>query len=189
MIVTLFDRGKAFNLVLPEKITGRYILTTVDKDDHTIDFIAVEAENGKWYVKSNKYAYLKGAAGEKVGKVPVEPFMTYTVYRDQDSSALLYVEPASEGRNEFTRHMVSADVIKIGRAKDNDICFTDKLVSSSHCSIEYDGKGQAVIRDNNSSNGTYVNGERIIGKSARHWRCDFDHGLTDYIQWTITFIK
>src|SRR4051794_16188082 len=126
--------------------------------------MAVEAENGKWYMKSNKYAYLKGAAGEKVGKVPVEPFMTYTVYRDQDSSALLYVEPASEGRNEFTRHMVSADVIKIGRAKDNDICFTDKLVSSLHCSIEYDGKGQAVIRDNNSSNGTYVNGERIIEK-------------------------
>ncbi|MEH7181030.1 type VII secretion protein EssC [Neobacillus vireti] len=164
MIVTLFDRGKAFNLVLPEKITGRYILTSVDKDGNTIDLMAVEAENGKWFVKSNRYVYLKGAAGEKVGKVPVEPFMTYTVYRDQDSSALLYAEPASEGRNEFTRHMVSADVIKIGRAKDNDICFTDKLVSSSHCSIEYDAKGQAIIQDHNSSNGTYVNGERIKEK-------------------------
>ncbi|MEH7115070.1 type VII secretion protein EssC [Neobacillus niacini] len=164
MIVTLFDRGKAFNLVLPEKITGRYILTTVDKDGNTIDLMAVEAEKGKWYVKSNKYAYLKGTAGEKVGKVPVEPFVTYTINRDQDSSALLYVEPASEGRNEFTRHMVSADVIKIGRAKDNEICFTDKLVSSSHCSIVYDGKGPAVIRDHNSSNGTYVNGERIKEK-------------------------
>jgi DNA segregation ATPase FtsK/SpoIIIE, S-DNA-T family len=164
LIVTLFDRGKAFNLVLPEKITGRYVLSTVDKDDNAIDLMAVEADNGKWYIKSNKYAYLKGAAGEKIGKVPVEPFMTYTIYRDQDSTALLYVEPASEGRNEFTRHMVSADVIRIGRAKENDICFTDKLVSSSHCSVEYDGKGQAVIRDNNSSNGTYVNGERIKEK-------------------------
>lgn len=164
MIVTLFDRGKAFNLVLPEKITGRYLLTTVDKDGNTLELMAIEAEDGKWFVKSNKYAYLKGAAGEKVGKIPVEPFMTYTIYRAEDSSALLYVEPASEGRKEFTRHMVSADVIKIGRAKDNDICFTDKLVSSLHCSVVYDGKGQAVIRDHNSSNGTYVNGERIKEK-------------------------
>jgi hypothetical protein len=31
LIVTLFDRDKVFNLVLPEKITGRYILTTVDQ--------------------------------------------------------------------------------------------------------------------------------------------------------------
>ncbi|MFP7299906.1 type VII secretion protein EssC [Neobacillus niacini] len=164
MIVTLFDRGRAFNLVLPEKITGRYILTSVDRDGNTIDLMAVEAEYGKWYVKSNKYAYLKGTAGEKVGKVPVEPFMTYTIYRDQDSSALMYVEPASEGRIEFTRHMVSANSIKVGRGKDNDICFTEKLVSSSHCTIEYDGNGQAVIRDLNSSNGTYVNGERINEK-------------------------
>lgn len=164
MIVTLFDRGKAFNLVLPEKITGRYLLTTVDKDGNTLELMAIEAEDGKWFVKSNKYAYLKGTAGEKVGKIPVEPFMTYTIYRVEDSSALLYAEPASEGRKEFTRHMVSADVIKIGRAKDNDICFTDKLVSSLHCSVVYDGKGQAVIRDHNSSNGTYVNGERIKEK-------------------------
>lgn len=164
LIVTLFDRDKAFNLVLPEKVTGRYILTSLDKDGNTMDLIAIEAENGKWFVKSNKYAYIKGAAGEKIGKVPVEPFMTYTICRDQDSSALLYVEPASEGRNEFTRHMVTADVIRIGRAKDNDICFTDKLVSSLHCSVEYGGKGEAVIRDHNSSNGTYINGERIKEK-------------------------
>ena len=165
MIVTLFDRGKAFNLVLPDKVTGRYLLPTVDNEENPIDLLAVEAESGKWYVKSNKNAYIKASNGKKIGKVPVEPFMTYTIFRDGDSSALLYVEPASEGRNEFTRHIVTTDEIKIGRTKENNICFTNQLVSSSHCSIHYNAQGEGTIRDHSSSNGTYVNGERISEKT------------------------
>ncbi|MDR6999328.1 type VII secretion protein EssC [Neobacillus niacini] len=160
MILTLFDRDKAFTLVLPEKITGRYILTTEDNAGNPKDLMAVEAEEGKWYVKSNKYAHLK----DSDLKALLEPFMTYTIDRGGNSSALLYVEPFSEDRNEFSRHIVTAGVVKIGRAKDNHICFTNKLVSSTHALIEYSGDGQAKLRDLNSSNGTYVNGERISEK-------------------------
>ncbi|MBI0578054.1 type VII secretion protein EssC [Neobacillus cucumis] len=160
MILTLFDRGKAFALVLPEKITGRYILTTEDNAGNPKDLMEVEAEAGKWYVKSNKYAHLK----DSDPKALLEPFLTYTIERDGDSSALLYAEPFSEDRNEFTRHIVTRDVVKIGRAKDNHICFTNQLVSSTHALIEYSSDGQAKLRDFNSSNGTYVNGERISEK-------------------------
>jgi DNA segregation ATPase FtsK/SpoIIIE, S-DNA-T family len=165
LIITLFDRGKAFNLVLPDKVTGRYLLPTVDNEDTPIDLLAVEAENSKWYIKSNKNAYIKGSNGEKVGKVPVEPFKTYTIFRGDDSSALLYVEPASEGRNEFTRHIVTTDEIKIGRTQESNICFNNKLVSSSHCSIHYNAQGEGTIRDHSSANGTYVNGVRISEKT------------------------
>ncbi|GHH98746.1 type VII secretion protein EssC [Neobacillus kokaensis] len=159
MILTLFDRGKAFDMVLPEKITGRYVLTTEDQKGQPQDLIAVEAEDGHWYIKSNQYAYIKDAERQK--KALVEPFMTYTIHRDGAAAALLYVEPYSEERNEFTRHIAAASKIKIGRAKDNHICFTNKLVSGTHAVIEYTTSEQAIIRDQNSANGTYVNGERI----------------------------
>ncbi|WP_042462813.1 type VII secretion protein EssC [Neobacillus dielmonensis] len=164
MILTLFDKGKAIHLVLPEKVTGRYVLTTVDAEQRTIDLMAIEAEDGKWYLKSNKIAYLKGANNEKAAKQVVEPFNTYTIYRDKEMPALVYVEPFSEDRNEFTKHIVNTNVIEIGRSKDSHICFTNKLVSSSHCQIEYDPKGHAIIKDHNSSNGTYVNGVKIQEK-------------------------
>jgi DNA segregation ATPase FtsK/SpoIIIE, S-DNA-T family len=164
LILTLFDRGKAITIVLPEKITGRYVLTTTDKDGTARDMMAVEAEGGKWYLKSNKFAYVLGHNHEKARKVLVEHFNTYTIYRDNDHTALLYVEPFSEDRNEFTRHIVSSDIIKIGRSKESHICFTNKLVSSSHCVIQYKAQGRAVIKDLNSSNGTYVNGEKVQEK-------------------------
>ncbi|WP_251548764.1 type VII secretion protein EssC [Neobacillus muris] len=164
MILTLFDKGKAIHLVLPEKITGRYVLTTMDAEQRTIDLLAIEAEDGQWYLKSNKIAYLKGANGEKAVKQVVEPFHTYTIYRDREMPALVYVEPLSEDRNEFTKHIVNNNEIRIGRSKDSHICFTNNLASSYHCQINYDTQGRAVIKDHNSSNGTYVNGEKIQEK-------------------------
>ncbi|WP_216830392.1 type VII secretion protein EssC [Alkalihalobacterium elongatum] len=164
MILTLFDRGKAFTLALPENITGKYILTSVDQDNHPIDIMAIEAEAGQWFLKSNKYAFLKNTNNEMVRKVPVELFKTYTIYREGEPTALLYVEPPAESRNQFTRHHVTADTIKIGRGKTSQICFSHKLVSSSHCTIEYKKNGQAVLKDNESSNGTYVNGAKVKEK-------------------------
>lgn len=54
--------------------------------------------------------------------------------------------------------------VKIGRASDCDIRFDgtiDRTVSSHHCEIRFDGSGYTLI-DTNSSNGTLVNGQRIL---------------------------
>lgn len=164
MILTLFDREKAFTFVLPERVTGRYILRSEDALGKAADMMAVEAEDGVWYLKSNKSAFLTNEKQEKLFKLEIEPFKTYTINRNNDSSALLYVEPPTKDRNEYTKHEVIGNSIKIGRGNDCHIRFSNKLVSSAHCVIQYDSKGQAIIRDNSSSNGTYVNGEKVQEK-------------------------
>ncbi|UFT99208.1 type VII secretion protein EssC [Radiobacillus kanasensis] len=164
MLLTLFDRGKAFHLVLPERITGRYTLQTMDGDTQQ-DMMAVEAENGTWFLKSNKYAYLKEDANQKLYKMAIEPYMTYSIFRDGESTALLYVEPTpSRDKSEYTKHRVHSSSVHIGRSKDAHICYANKLVSSMHCTIMYDSQGTATIMDNNSANGTYVNGEMVKEK-------------------------
>ncbi|WP_235988997.1 type VII secretion protein EssC [Aquibacillus kalidii] len=165
LILTLFDQGKALNLVLPETITGRYILTTVDDKEQSVDLMAIEAEDGVWYLKSNKTAFLKTTDNQILINTAIKPYQTYTIFRDNQSApALLYVEPSgTQDRNEYTKHYVTSNSIKIGRAKDSQICFANKLVSSSHCVIEFN-QNAAVIKDLHSANGTYVNGERIEEK-------------------------
>lgn len=165
MILTLFDREQMFTLVLPEQVTGRYILSTSTEDGKPFDLMAVEAEEGVWYLKSNKHAYIRNDLGEIMIKVKVEPFRTYIIDRSDGTSALLYVEPPTEDRNTYTKHIVTANSIKIGRAKDSQICITNKLVSGTHCVIEYDSMGQGTIIDRNSSNGTFVNGVKIKEKT------------------------
>ena len=55
--------------------------------------------------------------------------------------------------------------ITVGRKSGCDICIVDdKAVSGIHCIIFCDYDGDLSIRDNNSSNGTYLNEQRIMGE-------------------------
>jgi hypothetical protein len=58
---------------------------------------------------------------------------------------------------------MSFKIVKIGRAKDNDIVLTHPSVSRYHCEFFYDGEGNVFLTDKASSNGTFVNGRRING--------------------------
>ena len=49
----------------------------------------------------------------------------------------------------------------IGRDADNQIVLNDKLVSRHHAQLTILDNGQAMIKDLGSSNGTYVNGNRV----------------------------
>ncbi|MBP5546849.1 MAG: FHA domain-containing protein [Bacteroidales bacterium] len=54
--------------------------------------------------------------------------------------------------------------ISIGRSQDNDVVLDNSQISRHHCElIQYDD-GKVAICDNNSMNGTFVNGERISEK-------------------------
>ncbi|GHU62775.1 hypothetical protein FACS189445_5900 [Spirochaetia bacterium] len=52
-------------------------------------------------------------------------------------------------------------VLKIGRSSSNDIIVHDPTVSSHHANITISGTGEVRVKDLNSKNGTYINGQRI----------------------------
>ncbi|HXI12723.1 MAG TPA: SpoIIE family protein phosphatase [Thermoanaerobaculia bacterium] len=58
-----------------------------------------------------------------------------------------------------TLHM-NRDVITMGRAADCDIPITDRFLSRRHAEIVSENGGW-ILRDNGSSNGTYLNGARV----------------------------
>jgi pSer/pThr/pTyr-binding forkhead associated (FHA) protein len=56
-------------------------------------------------------------------------------------------------------HELAVDKTTIGRVEDNTFAITDPSVSSHHCEVLLRG-ADVVVRDLNSTNGTYVNGEK-----------------------------
>jgi len=68
----------------------------------------------------------------------------------------------SEGRREWPLKAVT----RLGRAADNDIQLASPRASSYHAVIRREG-GRWVIEDNQSTNGTYVNGRRITRATLR----------------------
>ena len=55
---------------------------------------------------------------------------------------------------------LSGDLYKIGRTEVNEICIPDGTISTHHCELIKDGDGY-VARDQNSTNGTRINGIKI----------------------------
>jgi pSer/pThr/pTyr-binding forkhead associated (FHA) protein len=53
------------------------------------------------------------------------------------------------------------DRLTIGRSRDSDIFLEDLAVSRLHATVYRDDNGEYRVRDENSANGTTVNGQRI----------------------------
>lgn len=65
-----------------------------------------------------------------------------------------------EGHAEPGRWPIEKDVTTLGRLPDNDVVLADRLISRHHACIRRDGT-QLFLEDLESTNGTYVNGERV----------------------------
>ena len=55
----------------------------------------------------------------------------------------------------------------IGRAPENDVCIRDRSVSQRHAHIALTPAGEVFVEDLDSTNGTYVNGEKIVRRALR----------------------
>jgi pSer/pThr/pTyr-binding forkhead associated (FHA) protein len=57
-------------------------------------------------------------------------------------------------------HELNIDRTTIGRVEDNTFQISDPSVSSHHCEVQLQG-GEVLIRDLNSTNGSFINGEKF----------------------------
>ena len=58
-------------------------------------------------------------------------------------------------------YKLTKERISIGRNRTSQIILNNNTISKDHAIIEFDQDGNAIIKDLNSSNGTYVNGQRL----------------------------
>ncbi len=65
-----------------------------------------------------------------------------------------------KGPQRGTEFVISSDVIRVGKAPDNDLPVTDETVSRVHFEIVRDAKGY-LLRDLRSTNGTFLDGAEI----------------------------
>jgi pSer/pThr/pTyr-binding forkhead associated (FHA) protein len=69
---------------------------------------------------------------------------------------LVVLSPEQKGRS----YELKLDKTTIGRVEDNTFQIAEASVSSHHCEILLRG-GEVVIKDLNSTNGTFINGEKV----------------------------
>ena len=80
---------------------------------------------------------------------------------------LATLEIINEGAGKGTRFRLERPIAHIGRGASNEVRLRDESVSGSHATLTRRGS-QWVVLDLGSTNGTYVDGERISGERVLH---------------------
>ena len=88
--------------------------------------------------------------GEALNKVPVRA---------------RFIRTDSVGQGELR---VRSALCRLGRSPDNDICFDNDSVSGRHAEVYYLPDGTFQICDVGSTNGTWVNGQRIQSQPLKN---------------------
>lgn len=172
MIINLIKAKQMFSLTLPYKVKGQYWITDLDEKGSPRELISVEAVKGEWILKSNRLVSILDAEDKPVVNTVLEPLSFFKLrIAGSNERVVLFSESVDESRRTFKKLLIKeADTLNIGRGNDSNLCFENKYVSNRHAKLSYDGHTWSIM-DQNSTNGTYVNGYRVESKTL----CAGDH--------------
>ena len=162
MVVNLIKAKQMFSLTLPDKIKGQYWLSDFDDSGAYRNLISIEAVDGKWVVKSNKHVSILDAQNKAVAQAEIKPMSFLSLkYYNSDERIILYAEALDQTRQTFSKIvMLEPGTLTIGRNNSNNLYFANNFLSGHHAQLSFDGNNWAIY-DQQSTNGTYVNGYRV----------------------------
>lgn len=171
MQIVLIRKKEISKTVLPLKISGQHQIMYADNGEAK-PLCAVSADNGEWVIKKNKnidFLKISDTDESDCREIKVKEKSFYRIRsKIKDENMIILAEPIGGGRSEFSFYNVPSDgVITVGYERSNLISFRDDLLSDTvGACIEYTKSGKIVVKDNNSINGTYLNGKRIVEAQA-----------------------
>lgn len=167
MLVTLIGEQKIFSIHLPERIAGKYWITDDEKAINSNKLLAIEADDtgDRWVVKAHRQLKLYDGRQVETKRLELEEGKLYQLSFTQDAQmTFLFAEAFTEDRGIYKKYVAAQDaVLSIGRENDNNIVIRNPYVSAHHGTLSF-VNGTWVLCDNNSTNGTYVNRHRVVGK-------------------------
>ncbi len=178
MVLYLIKQERYYRMLLPDRVKGQYWVKDFDEKGNERNLLSIEAVGSEWIIKSNRRAAIVDGRNAIVRSTVVKPMSFFNIrIADYSHRVILFAEPITPDRGTYFKFMLRQGAsLRIGRDNSNEIVFHNEFVSSKHAVLEYDGKSWS-ISDQNSTNGTYVNGIRTISRTLVSGDCIFIMGL------------
>ena len=175
MIVRLIKKSKMYNFSLPTKIAGNYWLTDDDRSGNNRNLINIEAEDGKWKIKSDFETKVMSGNQEIDSAYLTENSLYFLKINTDNEFVILYCSPSIEKKENKIQIIRSGEIL-IGNDFNAHINYNHTLVSKQHAKLIYNN-GSWVIQDLNSKYGTYVNNVAVTTKALEYGDIIFIMGL------------
>lgn len=178
MILYLIKQERYYSMLLPERVKGQYWMKDFDEKGNERNLFSIEAVGDDWVIQSNHRAVILSGENTIVKSALVQPMSFFNIrIVDNPGRVILFAEPITPERGTYFKFMLRKSTsFRIGRDDSNEIVFQNEFVSSRHAILEYDGKNWS-LSDQNSTNGTYVNGIRTVSRMLAPGDCIFIMGF------------
>ncbi len=152
-VVLISESGKLSTLWLPTEISGVFTFPTDDSP------LKIEARQGAWVATCLSEGRFASQTGEWSNSTPL--LLGKMIFFESGPNRFFLYSEAPEGRGRnYQRVLIPREArILIGRNERCSLWCNSSLISSVHAVL--DVGNSIVVRDNESTNGTYVNGKRI----------------------------
>lgn len=157
-LVLLHKVGRMKKLYLPFPAEGRFRFKN-SSGEADCSFIHFEAKGGKWFACCEEFAYFTTYERAVRSSVEIRDKLMLPLFNEGDQY-ILFSEYVSRDSYAYHNYFLTEDVtISIGRLPDNDICFPNSYVSGHHAILQFE-ENKWYIKDEESTNGIYVNGRK-----------------------------
>ena len=169
MVVNLIRKDNLYFITLPAKVKGQFWLCDKDEHGHPRELIRIEAENENWVLKSNKIAWIIDGSKIRVEQAVINALSFYSLeISGVQERVSVFAEQISDDRQCLNKILVTNSCeLSVGRLPQHNISYDNNFISESdgrgHAKLHFDGSAWSIT-DHNSTNGTYVNGERITSR-------------------------
>jgi pSer/pThr/pTyr-binding forkhead associated (FHA) protein/DNA-binding CsgD family transcriptional regulator len=145
-----------------EVVIGRTVTAGVHVDDPRVSRIhaVIRRRDDAWELEDRRSANGTFVDGKPVTVVEIRRRTLVRLADPRDGIALL-LEPSDDRAETLIPGRLDADLIRVGRATDNDIVLDDAMVSRYHAEIRKAADGRWELRDAGSANGIFVDQERV----------------------------
>jgi len=172
MLVTLLFQNKMYSTRLPEKVRGQYWIKDVEAGLKAEKVAEIVAGESGWVVKSGKGLRLWNIKEKtECDELVLQGNEIYPIQRQGKNNEQGYIltEPFTQDRCIYTKYIVNSDVtLSIGADESNQIVIHNAYVSAKHATLMWQNNTWLVY-DNDSTNGIYVNNEKV--KSGIALKC------------------
>jgi pSer/pThr/pTyr-binding forkhead associated (FHA) protein/DNA-binding CsgD family transcriptional regulator len=159
--VSVGDRRLSFSAE-EEIVIGRTVTAGVHIDDPRVSRIhaVIRRRDDAWELEDHRSANGTFVDGKPVTVLAIH-HRTLVRLADPDDGISLMVEPRDDRAETLVPGRLDVDLIKVGRATDNDIVLDDAMVSRYHAEIRKVADGHWELHDAGSANGIFVEQQRV----------------------------
>ena len=135
MLIYILHSNKIDTFRLPAEVSGNYVLTDYDADNHIRNLVNISAEDGKWYINSNDDITIN-YNGKMIPKAPLQEYNFYTLRLFKKENIILYICPGYD-KNITIKSTINNSKLLLGNAHDCDIIYTSPSISPKQLELSY----------------------------------------------------